>query len=327
MNENKQEPGGEPQATMRAIHYDATGGPEVLYLAETPRPTPINTEVLVRVHTAGVNPVDAKTRAGNAPGPTVGPPFTLGWDLSGIVEKVGFGVTRFRPGDEVYGMPRFPRPAGAYAEYVTAPSRHLAGKPAALSHREAGALPLAGLTAWQILVDTAKVRPGQRVLVHAAAGGVGHLAVQIAKIHGAHVIGTARAAQHGFLRDLGADELIDYTTTRFEEAVGDLDLVVDLVGGETSTRSLRVLRRGGLLIPVPRGGAGLSEQAADLGLRVEYFMVEPDYCGLERLAELVDAGRLRIVVNTVLPLDRAAEAHRRIESGHSPGKMVLTVRE
>ncbi|MGI8335948.1 NADP-dependent oxidoreductase [Actinomadura scrupuli] len=327
MSENKHEPGGEPHATMRAILYDTTGGPEVLYLAETPRPTPIPTEVLVRVHTAGVNPVDAKTRAGNAPGPMVGPPFMAGWDLSGIVEKVGFGVTRFRPGDEVYGMPRFPRPAGTYAEYVAAPSRQLAGKPATLSHQEAGALPLAGLTAWQILVDTAKAGPGQRVLVHAAAGGVGHLAVQIAKLRGAHVIGTARAAQHDFLHDLGADEVIDYTTARFEEVTGDLDVVVDLVGGETSTRSLRVLRTGGLLVPVPRGDATLVEEAAVRGIRVERFMVEPDYHGLERLAELVDAGRLRIVVNTVLPLDQAAEAHRRIESGHSPGKMVLTLRE
>lgn len=194
-------------ARMRAIIQESAGDPEVLTLAEVDRPEPMPTEVLVRVHAAGVNATDWKSR-------TVGgllgdPPAILGWDVSGAVEAVGLGVTRFRPGDEVFGMPRFPHKAGGYAEYVTAPSRHFTRKPAGLDHVHATALPLAALTAWQVLHDTANVQPGQRVLIHAAAGGVGHLAVQLAKHLGAYVIGTARGSKHAFVHALGADEVID----------------------------------------------------------------------------------------------------------------------
>jgi NADPH:quinone reductase-like Zn-dependent oxidoreductase len=196
---------------MKIIRQATLGDPEVLQVAETDRPTPGPTEVLVRVHAAGVNPVDWKVRRGG--GFLGGPPFTVGWDISGVVAQVGSGVTRWHTGDEGFGMPSFPREAAAYAEYVIAPARHLARKPAGLSHLEAAGLPLAGLTAWQVLVDTADIWPEQRVLVHAAAGGVGHLAVQIAKARGAYVLGTARAPKHDLLRSLGVDEPIDYTTT------------------------------------------------------------------------------------------------------------------
>lgn len=311
---------------MRAVVVEALGGPEVLRVAEVDRPEPLPTEVLVRVHAAGVNPVDWWTRAGGRIAAVLGgPPFVLGWDVSGVVEAVGMGVTRFAAGDEVYGMPWFPRQAGAYADYLTAPSRQLARKPAGLSHFEAAAIPLAGLTAWQALVDTARVQAGQRVLVHAAAGGVGHLAVQIAKAHGAHVVGTARAAKHDFLRRLGVDEAVDYTAVDVADAVRGVDVVLDLVGDD-SGRLLACLRRGGVLVTVASGpGAPLTAEAERVGVRVSDFLVEPDGDGLERLAGLVESGRLRVEVEVVLPLERVARAHELGETGRTRGKIVLAV--
>ncbi|MEU5209014.1 NADP-dependent oxidoreductase [Streptomyces sp. NPDC020742] len=317
---------------MRAVVQDAVGGPEVLRLAEVPRPEPLPTEVLVRVRSAGVNPVDWKTRSGGGMAGVLGePPFVLGWDVSGVVEAVGFGVHTLEVGDEVFGMPWFPRAASAYAEYVTAPARQFVRKPAGLGHDEAAAVPLAALTAWQALVDAARVRPGDRVLIHAAAGGVGHFAVQIAKHLGATVIGTASAAKHAWLRDLGADELIDYTTCRFEEQVADVDVVLDLVGeghDATSSRSLATLRPGGLLVAVPSGVAPeLAERARAMGLRTSAYLVEPDGAALGRIAALLEKGELRVEVSDVTPLERAAEAHRRGEEGRTRGKVVLRVSE
>ncbi|MEV6400732.1 NADP-dependent oxidoreductase [Streptomyces sp. NPDC051907] len=323
-------PSNPDEATMRAIVLDAFGGPEQLRLADVPRPQPLPTEVLVRVRSAGVNPVDFKTRSGGGMAGVLGePPLILGWDVSGVVEEVGFGVHTLEVGDEVYGMPWFPRQAGGYAEYVTAPARQFARKPASIDHDQAAAAPLAALTAWQALVDAVRVEPGQRVLIHAAAGGVGHFAVQIAKHLGAYVIGTARAEKHDWLRSLGADELIDYTEVRFEDAARDVDVVLDLVGDghdATSTRSLRTLRPGGTLIAAPSGVAPeLLESARAQGLRALPFLVEPDGAALARLAELVDKGEIRVEVEDVLPLAEAAEAHRRSEQGRTRGKLVLRV--
>lgn len=307
---------------MRAIEQDRLGGPEVLTLVEVDRPEPGPAEVLVRVHATGVNPTDLWHRA---TGGLLGRPVRLGWDLSGTIEAAGPGAALFRPGDEVFGMPRLPRPAGTYAEYVTAPSRHLARKPAALSHVEAAGLGLAGLTAWQSLVDVAGVRPGQRVLVHAAAGGVGHLAVQIAKARGAHVIGTASAAKHGFVRGLGADEVIDYTTTDFAERLHDLDVVIDPIGGEYGPRSLRTLRPGGILVALAAPAESyLEDEAARQGRRARFMIVEPDRAGLTSLADLVDAGQLRVEVDTVLPLEQVAKAHEIAKTGRTQGKIILT---
>ncbi|MFH9424703.1 NADP-dependent oxidoreductase [Streptomyces sp. NPDC017529] len=316
--------------TMRAITQDSFGGPEVLHLTQVSRPEPLPTEVLVRVRSAGVNPIDWKTRSGGGMAGVLGdPPFTVGWDVSGVVEEVGFGVHTVEVGDEVYGMPWFPRQAGAYGEYVTAPARQFARKPAALDHDHAAAVPLAALTAWQSLVDAARVEAGQRVLVHAAAGGVGHFAVQFAKHLGAHVIGTARTAKHDWLRSLGADELVDYTEERFEDAVRDVDVVIDLVGDEherTSTRSLRTLRPGGTLIAVPSGvSPDLVEAARAQGVRASGFLVEPDGAALARIGGLVDAGAVTVEVEDVLPLAEAAQAHRRGEEGRTRGKLVLRV--
>ena len=311
---------------MRAVIAREYGPPEVMAIEEVAKPEPIPTEVQVRVHAAGVNPVDFKTRAGKGVAAVLGePPVQLGWDVSGVVSEVPSGVTRFKVGEEVFGMPWFPRQAGAYAEYVTAPSRHFAAKPHPLSHEEAGALPLAGLTAWQIIVDTIQLEDGADILIHGAAGGVGHLAVQIARARGANVIGSARAEQAGWLRELGAEQTIDYESERFEDRVADLDAVIDFTG-TLGERSLPVLRPGGMLVSVPSGAsAELLDLAARGDRRATGFLVEPDPVGLAGLCHLVEAGHLQVKVDRVFALEDAAEAHRLAEAGHAGGKIVLRV--
>ncbi|MFI6769393.1 NADP-dependent oxidoreductase [Streptomyces sp. NPDC050355] len=313
-------------ATMRAVSQDTPGSPDVLKVVEMPRPRPGRGEILIRVHAAGVNPADWKTRERGVFANGAKPPFTLGFDVSGVVAETGDGVTLFQPGDEVFGMPRFPHPAGAYAEYVTAPARHFAPRPKGLSHLQAGALPLASLTAWQALVDTAHVQPGRRVLIHAAAGGVGHLAVQIAKTRGAHVIGTASAAKHQLLRSLGADELVDYRTEDFAETIRDVDVVLDSLGGENWVRSLRTLRPGGTLISIlPLDDAFPYQKAEAAGVRAVFMLVEPDQAGLRAISSLVEDGRLRVIADAVFPLEEAAAAHALGETGRTTGKIVLSV--
>lgn len=313
--------------THLTISQDTFGGPEVLHGVRAPVPEPIPTEVRVRVRAAGVNPVDAKTRSGGGMAAVLGsPPFVLGWDVAGVVDEVGRGVTRFRVGDRVLGMPRFPRAAGAYAEHVVAPSRHFVATPPDLDDVHAAALPLAALTAWQSLVDTARVEPDQRVLVLGAGGGVGHLAVQIAKSRRAHVTAVAGADKHDLLQAVGADDLIDYRDVDVATAVSDVDVVLDLVGGAVTTTSVRVLRPGGLVIVAP---GGVSDEATRLahgrGVRVTTFLVEPDHAGLEAITALVTAGQLVVRVSDTFRLLDAPAAHRAIEEGHTEGKLVLTV--
>lgn len=314
---------------MRAIVQQGFGGPEVLRLEEVAQPEPIPTEVLVRVHAAGVNPVDWKSRQGGGMASRLTrDPVIPGWDVAGVVEAVGFGVTHLAAGDAVYGMPWFPRPAGAYAEYVTAPSRYFARAPRQLDHVHAAAVPLAGLTAWQALVDTAHVTAGQRVLVHAAAGGVGHLAVQFANHLGAVVIATAQAARHDWLRSLGADEVVDYTAARFEEVASDVDVVIDLVGqtADTDLRSVQTLRPGGLIVSIPGGvRAELAQAAAARGVGTSALLVEPDGHQLGAIAGLIDDGAVRIEVERVFPLAEAAAAHEQGEQGRTRGKLVLDI--
>ncbi|WP_395105809.1 NADP-dependent oxidoreductase [Actinomadura sp. SCN-SB] len=304
---------------MRAISQDVLGGVDVLKEVDLPKPEPGPTEVLVRVHAAGVNPTDWKHRAF---GIYLQPPFVLGWELSGVVEATGVGVTLHKPGDAVFGMLKYPQGAGAYAEYVTAPSRYFVRKPGNLDHVQAAGIPLAGLTAWQALVDTAGVGPGQRVLIHAAAGGVGHLAVQIAKARGAYVIGTASEPKHALLRRLGADELIDYRTTDFAEAVRDVDVVLDTIGGEYGPRSVRTLRPGGVIVTLTPRDVRVPDTP---GIRSEVLLVEPDHQGMKELAALAEAGRLRAELDTVVPLEEAARAHERGETNRATGKIILTV--
>ncbi|MEU8958135.1 NADP-dependent oxidoreductase [Streptomyces sp. NPDC048518] len=310
---------------MRAVSPRAWGALENLVPVEVDRPEPGLTEILVRVHAAGVNPVDWKTRAEGAFGSWGDTPI-LGYDVSGVVEEVGPGVTLYQPGDAVFGMPRFPEQTGGYAEFVAAPARRFAPKPRGIDHVRAAALPLAALTAWQGLVETAGLRAGHRVLIHAAAGGVGHLAVQIAKARGAYVIGTAREEKHAFLRGLGADEVIDYTRVDFTEAVRDVDIVLDGVGGAYGARSLEVIRPGGHLVTLPDpGGLPDPDRARELGVHTGWTIVEPDRAGLLAIARLVDEGKLRVEIDTVLPLEEAAKAHARGEQGRTQGKIVLQV--
>lgn len=312
------------QPMMRAIRQDALGGPEVLQEVVMPRPRPGISQILIRVRAAGVNPTDWKHRAARA---FLGdPPFVLGWDVSGVVEQVGLGVTLYKPGDEVFGMLPYPYGAGSHAEFVVGPARAFAMKPTSLSHVEAGALPLAALTAWQALVDTAGVVTGDRVLIHAAAGGVGHLAVQIAKARGAYVIGTASSAKHGFVRNLGADEMIDYRKVDFAKSVQDVDVVLDTIGGDYQLRSLRALRPGGIMVStIPRSTEGLQELADQLNVRAELILVEADYAGMQEVANLAETRKLRAALAGTYPLDQAAKAHAAGETGRTAGKLVLTV--
>lgn len=310
---------------MRAVSQEVPGGPEVLHLVETAVPVPGPTEILVRVQAAGINPTDWKTRARGYFYGDEAPPFTLGFDVAGTVAAVGPGVTVHSPGDPVLGMPRFPKPAGGYAEYVTGPARHFVAAPGLDPVRAAG-LPLAGLTAWQALVDTARLRPGQRVLVQAAAGGVGHLAVQIAKARGAYVLGTASAAKHDFVRSLGADEAIDYTAGPIEDLVTDVDVVLDTLGGEARARSLRCLRPGGTLVSIiPPAGFDSSLMPQRDGVTVRWLLVEPDPAGLQQLVDLTAKGALTVHVERTFAMADAAAAHRHGEQGRTTGKLVLTV--
>jgi NADPH:quinone reductase-like Zn-dependent oxidoreductase len=311
---------------VKAIVQRQLGGPEALRLEEVETPEPIPTEVQVRVRAAGVNPVDFKTREGKGMASVFGePPFTIGWDVCGEVSAVGMGVTRFEVGDEVFGMPWFPRQAAAYAEYVTAPSRHFERKPHALSVEEAGALPLAGLTAWQIVVDTIRVQEGDDVLIHGGAGGVGHLAVQVAAARGAMVIATARREQADFLARLGAARTLDYRDDDFDRQLSELDSVVDFTGSY-GERSLATLRPGGTLVSVPSGvDPKLHELAGEQHKRATGILVEPDPVGLAGLCDLVERGKLEIEVDEVFDLERAADAHRHAEGSHGAGKIVLRV--
>lgn len=310
--------------TMLAISQDAHGAPEVLREVRLPRPTPGPSQILVAVRAAGVNPTDWKHRSQGLFLDRL--PLVLGWDVSGVVEAVGYGVTLFKPGDEVFGMLPYPFGVGSHAEFVTGPARAFTRKPAGIDHIQAGALPLAALTAYQALVDTAGVRPGQRVLIHAAAGGVGHLAVQIAKSLGAYVIGTASEPKHRFVRSLGADEVIDYRTTDFAQAVNDIDVVLDPLAGDTRTRSLDVLRPGGVVVSLLGGGTpGEAAKATALGVRMETLLVEADHAGMRAIADLVEAGSLRAHIEAAFPLAEAAKAHALGETGRTTGKIVLVV--
>jgi NADPH:quinone reductase-like Zn-dependent oxidoreductase len=313
---------------MKAVVMPEHGGPEVLEVREVERPDPRPDELLIRTAAAGVNPVDTQVRSGSWVLDEMGePPMVLGWDIAGTVEEAGDATSGFAPGDRVFGMPRFPGLARCDAEYVAAPAAHIARTPDSLSDEQAGALPLTGLTAWQALVDTAGVGKGDRVLVQAAAGGVGHLAVQIAKAHGAHVIGTARAAKHAFLRELGVDEPVDYTETPIEEVVSEVDVVIDTVSEDDAglLSSLRTLRKGGMLVVIAGDlTEAVDDAAAGQGKRATEMLVHPDGSALGKLAALAEEGRLRVDVEESFPLERVAEAHERLESGRVSGKLVLT---
>jgi len=318
---------GTRTTTMRAMVVPEWGGPEVLEERDVAVPEPGPTEIRVAVQAAGVNPVDWKSRRTGSFG-LWGDPVVVGWDVAGVVEAVGPGASLFRVGDEVMGMPRFPHQAGAYAERVVAPSRQFVLRPAGLTAIEAAALPLVGLTAWQGLVEVARVGPGTRVLIHGGGGGLGHVAVQVAKARGAHVVATASAPKHEWLRGLGADEVVDYRAVPVAEAASGVDVAFDAVGGADADGVLATVRDGGTLIAIP-GGVELSPagtaDAEARGVRAAFVLVEPDRHGLLALVDLVDRGLLRPTVAETFALADAARAHATGEAGGTAGKLVLRV--
>jgi NADPH:quinone reductase-like Zn-dependent oxidoreductase len=334
--------------TMKAIRLHAFGGPEVLRYEDAPVPETKAGEMLVRVHAVGVNPPDGYLREGYRTlppewQPHVPFPVVPGTDISGVVEAVADGVQDFAVGDEVYSMVRFPSglfgDSKAYAEYVSVPASEAALKPASLDHAHAAAVPMSLLTAWQFMIDLGHDEPnplqpnrhepvaleGKTVLVNGAAGGVGHFAVQLAKWKGARVIAVASGRHETFLRALGADEFIDYQTTAPEDAVRDVDLVIDAIGGPATDRFLRIIRRGGALFPIfPLGYAG-AEEATRLGVTVSATQVRSNGAQLAQLACLLDAGTVRVAIDSTFALANARKAHERAAGGHLQGKIVLTV--
>ncbi|MFP5345358.1 MAG: NADP-dependent oxidoreductase [Gammaproteobacteria bacterium] len=308
---------------MKAVRIHQFGGVEVLRYEDAPRPVPGPGEVLIRVHAAGVNPVDWKIREGRLQGRISHHlPLTLGWDVAGVIEQPGPGVTQFNVGDAVYARPDLARD-GAYAEYIAVRASEAALKPKSLDFIHAAAVPLSALTAWQSLFDAGDLQPGQKILIHAGAGGVGHYAVQFARWKGAHVVTTASARNASFVRSLGADEAIDYTATRFEDAVRDMDMVFDTVGGEVQARSWKALRQGGILVSIL--ALTVPGEAEQHGWRSAYVFVQPNAAQLTRIAELIDAGKVKPVVENVFPLHEAARAHAAVQGGHTRGKVVLRV--
>jgi NADPH:quinone reductase-like Zn-dependent oxidoreductase len=309
---------------MKAVQFHDYGGPEVLKYEDVPKPEPGAGEVLVRVHAVGVNPLDWKIRAGYLKAMRPYPlPFILGWDLSGVVESTGPGVTSWKPSDEVYSRPDIGR-TGAYADYIAVREEELARKPKSLDHVHAAAVPLTGLTAWQALFDAGGLTAGQTVLIHAAAGGVGSFAVQFAKWKGARVIGTASALNHEFLKSLGCDQAIDYHTTRFEDVVHGVDMVLDTLAGETRQRSWAVIKKGGILVSIlgPEPAPG---EAAAHGVRAAVFWVRSDAAQLGEIAGLIDSGQVKVHLEAVFPLADAAHAHELSATNHVRGKIVLQV--
>lgn len=319
-------------STMRAIVMGETGGPDVLGIAEVERPMAVNAEFLVKVVAAGVNPIDAKTRSGKGVSAAITDyPAILGNDFSGVVVSSPYEGHPFKVGDEVYGMAQVPRQGGSYAEYVAVPALSLSRKPKSLSHVEAAGVPLAALTAWGMVVELAKAHEGQRMLIHAGAGGVGHFAVQFARFFGAYVIATGSTRNLGWLTELGANEVIDYSAERFEEVIDDVDVVIDLIGNvhdNTGSRSLQVLRPGGLLVNAPSGSWDtLVEDAATAGVRASRYKVSADGATLAVVSRLLESGDVKVFVDQVFALDEAGKAHAALETGHTRGKIVLTVSE
>ncbi|MEN9621460.1 MAG: hypothetical protein RL499_1653 [Actinomycetota bacterium] len=316
--------------TMRAMIMTGVGGPEVLEWAEVPVPVRAGAEALVRVHATSVNPIDVKTRSGRGSAAAIRDyPVVLGYDIAGTIVEPAFHGHALAAGREVYGMTMVPRLGGGNAEFAAVPELFLAPKPTTLTMAEAAAVPLAALTAWGMVVDVARAHEGQRMLIHAGAGGVGHFAVQLAAYFGATVTATCSTANVSFVRELGAARVIDYTASRFEDDVRDHDVVIDLIGNvidDTGTRSLATLRRGGLLVNAPSGSwPTMLDDAWAVGVRATDYKVSPSGATLAIITRMIEAGDLRVHVDRVVPLDQLAEAHRLVEQGHTRGKVVVEV--
>ncbi|MET0634676.1 MAG: NADP-dependent oxidoreductase [Chitinophagaceae bacterium] len=311
---------------MKIIALQAPGGVDQLIYQELALPVPNNEEVLIEVRAISINPVDIKTRMGKGFYSRLKDehPMIIGWDISGVVSETRSPL--FKKGDAVFGMVNFPGHGRAYAEYVAAPAAHLALKPADISFEEAAAATLAALTAWQVLVDHAGIKAGNRVLIHAAAGGVGHYAVQIAKALGAHVTGIASAANRDFVLGLGADEYFDYATGPFESGVHDIDMAFDAVGGDTGLRTLPVLKKGGLLIGIAGGiDDNVKEKAKELGVTAISTLVQSSGADMNKIAELLKNKKMHSTVSSVFPFSAMADAHKQIETGRTRGKIIVTM--
>jgi NADPH:quinone reductase-like Zn-dependent oxidoreductase len=308
--------------TMKAVSIHRFGGPDALSYEDAPRPEPAADELLVRVYAAGVNPVDWKIREGSFRA-GVQLPLIPGRDIAGVVEEIGSSVTGFAVGDAIYAFGA--SKSGGYAEYAVVNQNEAAQKPKSLPYVQAAAVPLAATTAWQGLFDNGGLKQGQTVLIHGAAGGVGGFAVQFAKIKGARVIGTASAEHLDYVRQLGADELIDYKATRFDEVVHQVDVVLDTIGGDTQQRSWQVIKPGGILVSTV--GVASPETGKARGVRSAMFMARPNAALLAEIGELIDAGEVKVNIETVLPLEDARSAQEISQSGHAHGKIVLQASE
>jgi NADPH:quinone reductase-like Zn-dependent oxidoreductase len=307
-------------APMKAIVVHASGGPEVLSYEDAPRPQPKDDEVLVRVTAAGVNPVDVFIREGRI----TRFPFIPGMDVAGVVEQAGNKVTKLKKGDAIYAYLSFEE-QGGYAQFAVTNQDHAALKPQLIDFEKAAAVPLAATTAWQALVEKAGLRAGQTVLIHGGSGGVGTFAVQIAKARGAKVIATASTAKQYLLKELGIDQPIDYTTTKFEDVVRDVDVVLNAVRGDTLARSYSVVKKGGIIVSIT--GQPDPAELEKHGIRGTGLNAHPDAKVLEELAKLIDSGKIRPIVSAVMPLVDAAKAHEQIASRHTRGKIVLKIAE
>ena len=313
---------------MKAFILSDPGAADMLQLSDVEKPMIQPDQVLVQVKAISINPVDVKSRAGKGVYGRLKEikPLILGWDISGIVSEVGTEVTDFKVGDEVFGMVNFPGHGQAYAEYVAAPASHLALKPDNISHEEAAAATLAALTAYQGLVQQAKVQAGQKVLIHAAAGGVGHFAVQIAKHLGAHVTGTSSAANKDLVLKLGADAHIDYRSVKFEEVVNDLDFVLETIGGDQIDRSLEVVKKGGTMISIPSGlSEQITEKAKAKGINGFFFLVQSSGADMKVIAEWLGKGILKAHVSKTYAFEQMSEAHKHVETGRTVGKVVVVL--
>jgi len=312
---------------MKAIILNGPGGVENLAIVELPVPEITDHEVLVNVKAIGINPVDIKTRKGKGLWSVVKEfdPVIIGWDLSGIVTRAGSKVSAFRPGDSVFGMVNFPGHGKTYAEYVAAPEVHLALKPSSVSHEEAASASLAALTAWQVLKYKAGIKKGDKVLIHSAAGGVGHFAVQMAKHLGAWVAGTASGKNKEFIMGLGADKHIDYEKQNFEDLLNDMDFVLDTIGGEYSDRSFNVLRPGGTIVCIPSGTSeDITQKASERGLNGYHFRVQASGDDMKAIAGMLENGIIKSVVSKSFTFGEIRAAHLQIETGKTRGKIVVT---
>lgn len=308
---------------MKAVRIHSYGDASVLAYEDAPKPNIEPNEVLIKVVATSVNPVDWKIREGYLQKMIPYPlPLTLGWDVSGVIEAVGAEVTEFNVGDAIYSRPDIKR-NGTYAEYVAVRASEVAHKPKTISHTEAATLPLAGITAWEVLVTVGQVTAGQRVLIHAGSGGVGSLAIQLAKARGAYVLATTSAKNSALVKSLGADEIIDYRSQRFEEVAQNIDIVFDTLGGEVQEASWSVLKPGGILVSIVSPPS--PERAEALGLRSAFVFIEPNAAILNEYATLVDSGLIRPIVGAEFALKDIQKAHALSESGRTVGKIVLYV--